>query len=230
MSVLVACSLVGVGRLRTTQPQSPQRYHRRQVLAQLRCTVASKQVACMDTRSHVTAGSSQRAPMYAQLRSKSCRWESVVRCGTMAAMSVAVSLLSTICHRRPATHTTRRRHSHSHTRQQPHTSTATHSHTQANTWVHGMVSAEHGGQAKDFHDYRSGARRTGWWPSVRRLQSPRHHPPQPSLRISTTCQSRAINPKTALVHSHDTVRCRSLLKSSHFPIAVANFANGTSST
>ena len=49
------CSVVGVGILRTTQPQSPQRYYRRQVLAQLRCTVAPKQVACMDTRSHVTA-------------------------------------------------------------------------------------------------------------------------------------------------------------------------------
>ena len=133
MSVLVACSLVGVGRLRTTQPQSPQRYHRRQVLAQLRCTVASKQVACMDTRSHVTAGSSQRAPMYAQLRSKSCRWESVVRCGAMASMSVAVSLLSTTIRRRPATQMTRGSHNHTHTRQQPHTATHTATHTQPYT-------------------------------------------------------------------------------------------------
>ena len=217
-----------MGRLRTTQPQSPQRYHRRQVLAQLCCTDKSQLVACMVARSHVTAGSSHRAPMYAQLRSKSCRWESAVRCGAMAAMSVAVSLLSTICHRSTATHATRRRHSH--TRQQPHTQPHAQPHTATHRQTRGMVSAEHGGQAKDFHDYRSGARRTGWWPSVRRLQSSRHHPPQPSLRISTTCQSRAINPKTALVHSHDTVRCRSLLKSSHTPIAVANSANGTSST
>ena len=125
----VAAQLSSIGRStgvyngRTTQPQSPQRYHRRQVLAQLCCTDKSQLVACMVTRSHVTAGSSQRAPMYAQLRSKSCRWESAVRCGAMASMSVAVSLLSTTIRRRPATQMTRGSHNHTHTRQQPHTAT-----------------------------------------------------------------------------------------------------------